>query len=252
MDERQVNHQCYEFGGFRLDANRRIIEATGDGRRLALQPRVFDTALYFVQHAGTVLAKDRMLADLWPHSVVEENNLTQAVSALRRALGEVRGENRFIATVPRRGYCFVAAVHPVGDAVAALVDGPCSVSVPAFEVCSTLHDDHHLALGIAECIRHRLTKLSRVHVVPLPAGSGNDRRGAERWVAAQSRLAPRYLIEGLLQRAGPRVRVSTHILHAVDGAYLWSLQCDRSRDRFALENHIARRVADAVRSLCGA
>jgi DNA-binding winged helix-turn-helix (wHTH) protein len=252
MEERQVNHQCYEFDGFRLDASRRVIEATADGRRLALEPRVFDTALYFVQHAGTVLAKERLLADLWPHLVVEENNLTQAVSALRRALGETRGENRFIATVPRRGYCFVAEVHPVRDAVVARASRPCSVSVPAFAVCSTLHDDHHLALGIAACIRHRLTLLPRVRVVPLPAPAGNERDGAERWAASRSRLAPRYLVEGLLQRAGPRVRISTHIVHAANGTYLWSLQSDRSRDAFVLENQIARRVAGALRSMCGA
>lgn len=249
MDEPQVNHLCYEFGGFRLDASRRVIEAARDGRRLALEPRIFDTALYFVQHAGTVLAKERMLDDLWPHSVVEENNLTQAVSALRRALGEVRGENRYIATVPRRGYCFVAEVHPVQNAVAARVDGSCAVSVPAFQVCSTLHDDHDLALGIATCIRHRLTQLSRVRVVPLPSGSGNDGRGAEPCAADEARPAPLYLVEGLLQRAGPRVRISTHIVHAADGAYLWSLQSDRSRDAFRLENDIARRVADALRSM---
>ena len=252
MEERRANHQCYEFGGFRLDANRRIIEDTEGGRRVAMEPRVFDAALYFVQHAGTVLAKERLLAELWPHSVVEENNLTQAVSALRRALGEVRGENRFIATVPRRGYCFVAEVHPVRDEVTAPVDGPCPVSVPAFEVCSTLHNDHHLALGIAACIRHQLTKLSRVRVVPVPAGPGSDLSGAGRVVADQSRPVPRYLVEGLLQRAGRRLRVSTHILHAVDGEYLWSLQYDRSRDRFLLENHVARRVADALQSLCEA
>ena len=78
--------------------------------RLVIAPRVFDAALCFVQHPGEILSKEKLLAELWPGLVVEENGLTQLISILRRTLGEARGENRYIATIPRRGYCFVATV----------------------------------------------------------------------------------------------------------------------------------------------
>lgn len=99
----------YEFGDFRIDPARRLLMRR-DGRRITLTPKAYDTLLYLVEHPGTVLDKDELMRAIWPHTVVEENNLTQSMSALRRALGEIRGENRFITTVPGRGYRFGAEV----------------------------------------------------------------------------------------------------------------------------------------------
>ena len=72
--------------------------------------KVFDTLLYLVEHAGETLDKDVLLRSIWPGVIVEENSLTQNVSTLRQVLGEARGENRYIATVARKGYRFVAKV----------------------------------------------------------------------------------------------------------------------------------------------
>lgn len=99
----------YEFGGFALDAGRRLLRRES-GEPIALTAKVFDTLLYLVEHRGETLDKDTMLRAIWPELVVEENNLTQNISTLRQVLGEARGENRFIATVPRKGYRFVAEV----------------------------------------------------------------------------------------------------------------------------------------------
>ena len=99
----------FEFGNFRVDAAKRLL-VSRDGEAIPLTPKVFDTLLYLVEHHGTVLDKDEMMQAIWPHTVVEENNLNQSISVLRRALGESRGENRYITTVPGRGYCFVADV----------------------------------------------------------------------------------------------------------------------------------------------
>ena len=72
--------------------------------------RVFDTLLYFVEHAGQLLDKRTLMEALWPNVVVEESNLTQTIHTLRRVLGERPEEHRFIVTVPGRGYRFVADV----------------------------------------------------------------------------------------------------------------------------------------------
>ena len=103
-------HVIYEFGEFRLDASRRLLFVKGTSDAVPITPKVFETILYFVERPGELLAKDRLLADLWPGLVVEENNLTQVISVVRRVLGETRGENRYLATVPGRGYRFVADV----------------------------------------------------------------------------------------------------------------------------------------------
>ena len=103
----------YEFGEFRLDAAKRRLWRR-DGSIVPLTPRVFDTLLYLVEHNGVVLDKERLMEAVWPDSIVEENNLTQNVSTLRRVFGEAPGSHRFIVTVPGRGYRFVAEVSACG------------------------------------------------------------------------------------------------------------------------------------------
>jgi serine/threonine-protein kinase len=103
-------HLIYEFGEFRLDASRRLLFVKGTSDAVAITPKVFETILYFVERPGVLLEKNRLLADLWPGLVVEENSLTQVISMLRRVLGETRGENRYLVTVSGHGYRFVADV----------------------------------------------------------------------------------------------------------------------------------------------
>src|ERR1043166_1157888 len=110
----------YEFGDFRLDTAKRLLQRL-DGTTVPLTPRVFETLLYLVEHHDTVLDKERLMEAVWPDSIVEENNLTQNISALRRVFGETPGSHHYIVTVPGRGYRFVADVRmrePVPAAVA--------------------------------------------------------------------------------------------------------------------------------------
>jgi TolB-like protein/DNA-binding winged helix-turn-helix (wHTH) protein len=99
-------------GEFRLDlVSRRLLDERG--AQVEMSPRLFDALVYFVEHRGELLDKDRLLTALWPGQVVEENNLNKAVSALRRALGDDGEHKRYLLTVPRRGFRFVADVRPV-------------------------------------------------------------------------------------------------------------------------------------------
>lgn len=99
--------KIYTFAGFTLDAGERILSA-GAGP-LMLAPKIFDTLLFLVENAGRILNKERMLNEIWEGSFVEENNLAQNISVLRRVLGETT-EIKFIETVPKFGYRFVASV----------------------------------------------------------------------------------------------------------------------------------------------
>src|SRR2546428_9699338 len=100
----------YEFGDFRLDRGMRLL-LRRDGATVPLAAKAFDTLAYLVEHAGAVLDKDELMRAVWPDTAVEENNLNQNISLLRRVFGEVRGEHHYIATVPSRGYQFVAKVR---------------------------------------------------------------------------------------------------------------------------------------------
>ena len=104
-----------EFSGFVIDVRRRLLLRRETGEPVTLNSKAFDTLLYLAQHPGEVLDKDTLLGAVWPGVVVEENSLAQNISALRQALGETHGQNRYIATVPRRGYQFVPAVSAIGE-----------------------------------------------------------------------------------------------------------------------------------------
>jgi TolB-like protein/DNA-binding winged helix-turn-helix (wHTH) protein/Flp pilus assembly protein TadD len=104
----------YEFGNFRLDTTKRLLQRL-DGTTVPLTPRVFETLLYMVEHHDTVLDKERLMEAVWPDSIVEENNLSQNISTLRRIFGETPGSNTYIVTVPGRGYRFVAEVSDRND-----------------------------------------------------------------------------------------------------------------------------------------
>jgi len=98
----------YRFDGFELDPTERTL-LSGD-RAVPLAPRVFDTLYILVENHGHVLSKERLLNEVWEGSFVEENNLAQNISLLRKVLGE-KGGKKFIETVPKFGYRFVAAVE---------------------------------------------------------------------------------------------------------------------------------------------
>ena len=107
MSEAQPH--TYDFGDFRIDTGKRLLLRAGD--HVPLTPKVFDTLLLLVAHQGQVLDKQELMSAIWPDTAVEENNLNQNISTLRRIFGETRGENRYIATIPGRGYCFTAEVR---------------------------------------------------------------------------------------------------------------------------------------------
>lgn len=100
------------FGPFTLQRQQRLVcEA---GRPLVLGGRALEILLVLVEHAGQFVSKDRLIARVWPSSVVEEINLRVHIAALRRALGDGRDGQRYIVNLPQRGYCFVAPVQHLG------------------------------------------------------------------------------------------------------------------------------------------
>src|SRR5687768_2250032 len=103
-------HLIYEFGDFELDALRRVLVSRADGQRVNITGRILEALIYLVERPGQLVEKNALIEALWPHVVVEEGNLTQTIHTLRRVLGEKPGEHRYIATVPGRGYRFVANV----------------------------------------------------------------------------------------------------------------------------------------------
>ncbi|HEY7546106.1 MAG TPA: winged helix-turn-helix domain-containing protein [Blastocatellia bacterium] len=104
----------YEFDSFRVDSVKRLLLRAGEP--LPITSKVFDLLLILIANGGQVVQKEELIRRLWPDTAVEENNLTQHVAMLRRALGERAAEHRYVVTVPGRGYSFVADVRVLESA----------------------------------------------------------------------------------------------------------------------------------------
>ncbi|HEX8174238.1 MAG TPA: response regulator transcription factor [Pyrinomonadaceae bacterium] len=117
----------YEFGPFRLEVGeRRLLR---DGKPVPITSRIFDLLLLLVQHSGHLVGKEEIMRVVWGGSIVEDNNLTVTMSALRKALGQTPGDRDYIETVPKCGYRFVARVTERRD---------CEYAGKAYAVAPTL------------------------------------------------------------------------------------------------------------------
>ena len=107
--------QVFQFESFRLDIRERRLFR--NGRVIHLRGKVFDTLCALVKHSGRLLLKRELMQVIWPDTVVEENNLEHNLCVLRKILGQSKSDNRFIETVPRQGYRFVARVDALDEPV---------------------------------------------------------------------------------------------------------------------------------------
>src|SRR4051794_4815656 len=103
----------YEFGPYRIDASEQ--QLWRDGVEIALTPQAFGVLLLLVSNRGRVISKEEFMREVWTDSFVGKNNLADNISILRQTLGDDAREPRFIKTIPRRGYRFVADVAEVQD-----------------------------------------------------------------------------------------------------------------------------------------
>ncbi len=127
MDE--LSRHFYEFGRFRVNVAERVLLRDKD--LVPLTPKVFEILLTLVENPGHVISKDDLMKRVWPDSFVEEGNLTQNISLLRKALGEGQNGHQYIETIARRGYRFIAPVSQKSDGPALLetVDEPLARNV---------------------------------------------------------------------------------------------------------------------------
>lgn len=232
----------YAFDDFCLDEATRALSR--DGVPVALTPRVFDTLLHMLARSGELIDKDELMQALWPSRVVEENNLNQAISALRRALGETRGEHRYILTVPGRGYRFVAEVRsaPSPDADAKPLR---TLAVLPFRLLQPVQDEA-LQTGMADTLITRLSGLGELVVRPLSAvcrfsGQPHDPLEIGR------RLGVDAVLDGTIQQSAARVRVSMRLLNVAEGRQQWAEIFDApADDLFALQDAVAEKAAAAL------
>src|ERR1700677_1608629 len=105
------NKGILKFGDFEIDPVTRSLRKHGE--RIPLTRRSFDILLLFVRHPGEIVSREDLIKGVWSDTFVDENPLSQSISTLRKSLAERPGDNNFIATLPGRGYQFVAQVTEI-------------------------------------------------------------------------------------------------------------------------------------------
>ncbi len=101
----------YQFDSFRVDANERHLWQ--GGKLVPLTPKVFDILLVLLENKGQTVEKDELIRQVWADTFVEEGSLNRNISTLRKALGDDSHEQKFIKTLPKRGYQFTANVEEI-------------------------------------------------------------------------------------------------------------------------------------------
>jgi len=137
------SNELYEFGDFRLDIGERKIERSAGVSRGTLPEKSFQTLVHLVRNCGRLVTKEELLLKVWPDAIVEENNLGKAIHSIRHFLGDSSSSPRFIETVLKHGYRFVAEVRKgsaelrVPDEIESSVDrilGVSSSRISAYEL----------------------------------------------------------------------------------------------------------------------
>jgi DNA-binding winged helix-turn-helix (wHTH) protein/TolB-like protein/Tfp pilus assembly protein PilF len=285
----QPRNQIYEFGSFRLEpGERRLLQ---NGERVSLTPKAFDTLVFLVERAGHLVEKEELMKALWPDSFVEEANLTQHVWTLRKTLGESEANGRFIETVSRKGFRFVApvTVHQLNettesDALREAVAEPRAIrSLPGsltvviiagvvalagyglyrwikrapaesiktiavlpFKPLNNESRNESLEMGMTETLITHLENLKQIVVRPVSAVRKYSDPQQDPIKAGQE-LQVDAVLDGSIQKAGDRIRVTVRLTNVHNGSTLWIQQFDENfTDIFKVQDSISQRVANSL------
>jgi len=247
----------YRFDRFTLDLMRGALFAS-DGSELSLRPKSFAMLRYMVEHAGRLVDRDELMQAVWPGIFVTDDNISQCVRNIRRALRDET--QRVLRTVPRRGYILAVAVSHAGpgasDSRAAdpgISDTSGSLPMPAanrpiivvlpFGNIGGDPEQGYLADGMTMDLVADLTRFQELYVVSPPrhiAGSLAPSESAPGWAVPDTAS---YLFSGSVRRTHGRLRVTVRLDDAKTGISLWAERFDRPLDKLlTLQAELAERL----------
>ena len=243
---------AYSFGPFVLD--------TGSYRLMRgntvvqVSPKIIDLLLYLVVRPSVLVTKDELFKALWPDVAVTDNALTQAVSELRQALGDDPSKPKYVQTVARRGYRFVATVISGASPTASRVEAPAETiaRAPAVGVLdfANVSNDPSLAWlssGIAETLSNDLRSALQLRIIDRTRVVEAVRRVGTDLDALRRELHIDLAIVGSFQRAGDRLRITARAVDAASGEALADSKADGLLDNvFDLQDRIVAQLAETI------
>ena len=237
------------FGRYRLEPGAGLMSGA---REVHLTPKALALLSYMAERPGDVITKDELFGAIWPETTVGDAALVTCIQELRKALRDDARRPRYIETLHRRGYRFIAKVaspaHVLlapGDSALPLPDRP-SIAVLPFANMSGDPDQEHFADGISEDLITGLAHIRWLFVIARNSSFVYNNRAVD--VKDVSRaLGVRYVLEGSVRRAGSRLRISAQLIDATTGGHHWAERYDRELgDIFAVQDEITRSVAGAI------
>lgn len=260
----QETRAIYKFGSFTLDTREGLLR---DGEAISLASKAYEILLLLVQNSQHVLEKEYFLEKIWPDIFVDESNLTQNIFRLRKILGDSKMGNRYIKTVPKRGYRFVADVQVVTaestelparpsaqklqatgkQATAFSIQSPPSIAIFPFDVVGRNADAERLSDGITQGVINSLSQLGQLRVMAWSSVSGHKGQGLNVFRIGRE-MGVQFALTGSLLLFGNKLVVRVELVNMENGWQLWG-ECFRREfsDNMALQEDIAWEVSEKLR-----
>ncbi|MGA2325497.1 MAG: winged helix-turn-helix domain-containing protein [Bryobacteraceae bacterium] len=236
------------FGAYELDL--RSGELHKHGVKIKLRDKSFEVLTLLLERPGEVVRREELRARLWPADVFVDfdNNLNTAVTRLREALGDSADKPRFIETLPRRGYRFIAHVsQPARDADRASAR-KARLAVLPFENLSGDPAQEYFSDGMTEEMITQLAALAPERLGVIARTSAMHYKGARKDIAGIGcELDLDYAVEGSVRRAGDRVRISAQLIQVRDQTHLWAKSYDSElRNILQLQGEVAEAIVRQI------
>jgi TolB-like protein/Tfp pilus assembly protein PilF len=236
----------YEFRQYRLDTRARLLFR--NGQRVVLTPKAVDLLIALVEAQGQTVDKHELLRRVWPDTVVEEGSLSSHIFQLRRALGESAGGQRFIETIPKRGYRFVSPCAQLGSSAPRADVGRLMLVVLPFENLSGGRKHDYFSEGLTEEMISQLARLNPEQLGVIARTSAMQYKSTTKTPQQIGReLGVSHLLEGSVRRASGRVRITAQLIRVSDATHLWAEGYERElHDILALQAQVARAIAREI------
>ena len=238
-----------KFGSFELDV--RLRELRTGSTRVRLQEQPFEILRLMLERPGDVVTREELRQRLWPAGtyVDFEHSLNAAVKRLRAALGDDAENPRFVETLPRRGYRFIARL----DAAPLPMPASTAPARPRLAVLpfANLSEDpgqEYFSDGLTEEMILQLGSVSRGRLGVLARWSSMVFKGSTRRAREVGEiLGVDYLVEGSVRREGDRVRITARLVETASETHLWSDAYERElTDCLAVQTDVAARIARSL------
>ena len=249
------------FGVFDLDL--RTGELRKTGRKVRIQEQPLCVLVSLLERPGELVTRDELRRKLWPSDtfVDFETGLNKAIAKIRHVLADSATSPRFVETLPKRGYRFIAPIEklapqrrasrtelePIGAKVS---EGAPAIAVLPFANMSTDKEDEYFSDGLSEEIINALTKLPGLRVIART--SAFRFRGEQDLRKFGEALQVGTVLEGSVRKAGNRLRITAQLIDVADDSHIWSERYDcEMTDVFAIQDEISAAIVDRLKLSLG-